>query len=113
MTGENEVRISARFICSAAALSAWRTISVVTGSAPIDVSAMSDDKGSGRMDLGRVAGVEVGRGGRLGEDGRAGQDLARRERGPRADREAQPLLAGERPGVDRAPLAVAGLGVRR
>jgi hypothetical protein len=33
MTGENDVRTSARFIWSAAAFSPWRTISVVIGSA--------------------------------------------------------------------------------
>src|SRR3954464_5987694 len=99
MTGENDVRMSARFICSAAALSAWRTISVVTGSAPMEVSVMGDEEGAGRVDLGRVAGVEVGRGGRLGEDRRAGQGVAGRQSGARADREAEPLLARERPGV--------------
>ena len=60
MTGENAVRISARFICSAAAFRPWRMISVVTGSTRGSRSARScalppGDERAARVDLGDEA----------------------------------------------------------
>ena len=41
MTGLNAVRTNARFICSAAEISPWRTTSVVTGSTAVGSPRLS------------------------------------------------------------------------